>query len=112
MVVELEIEPREPLGWFISEQERRKEGDEAARRCAFVDDQVAAVDDGERNREAAERLHDRARAVCDARPLVGLVLDRGYARIEAAAHFVFQRESLYDAQALQRLLQGFDRLRA
>ena len=112
MVVEFEVEPREPLGRLIGEQERGEERDEAAGRRAFVDDQIAAVDDGERDREAAERLHQRARAVGDARPLVGLVLHVGDAGVEAAAHLVFERERLDDAQALQGLLQGLDRVRA
>ena len=48
-----------------------------ARRRAGFDDAVAAVDDRQRDGEAAERLHHRTGAIADPRHLVGFVLDRG-----------------------------------
>ena len=67
----------------------------------------------QRDREAAERLHQRARAIGDARHLVGFVLHVGDALASMRrAHLVFERERLDDAHALQGLLQGLDDARA
>ena len=73
------------------------------------DHAVAAVDDGERDREAAERLHQRAGAVATRAPSCWpRARRRRRCASKRCAHHVFERERLDDADALQRLLQGLD----
>ena len=66
----------------------------------------------ERDGEAAERFHQRAGAVGDARHFVGFVLDLADTDGKPAPHLVFEREGLDDAHALQRFLHGLDDARA
>ncbi len=108
IVVEVDIEPRQPLGRLVGEQKRREERDELARRRPGLDHAVAAVDRRQRDGEAAEHFHQRAGAVGDARHLVGFVLDLGDADVEPAPHLVLEREGLDHAHALQRFLHGLD----
>ena len=110
--IEIDVEAREPLGRLVGEQERGQEREELARRRAGLDHAVAAVDHGDRDRDAAERLHQRAGAVGDARHLVGLLLELGDVGVEARAHRVLEREGLDDADALHGLLQGLEDARA
>ena len=106
VAVQLDVEPRQPLGRLIGQQERGQEREELARRRAHRDHAVAAIHQPARDREAAERFHQRARAVGDPRHLVGVALDRADAGVDALAHGLFERERLDGADALQRFLHG------
>ena len=112
VVGEVDIETCKTLRRLIGEQERRQEGAEFAGHRAGIDNAVTGVDRCQRDGEAAEHFHQRTGAVGDARHLVGFVLDRTDADGETAPHLVFEREGLDHAHALQRLLHGFDDLRA
>ena len=108
IVVEVDIEPRQPLRRLVGEQEGRHEGDEFAGRRAGLDHPIAAIDRSERDGEAAEHFHDRAGAIGDARHLVRFVLYRGHAVVEPPPHLVLEAEGLDHAHALQRFLHGLD----
>ena len=75
VAVEVDVEPRQPLGRLGSQQERGHEGEELAGRGAQRDHAVAAIQQAAGDREAAERFHQRAGAVGDPRHLVGVALD-------------------------------------
>ena len=110
--VELDVEPRQPLGRLVGQQECGEEGEELARRRTRLDDAIAAVDHRQRDGEAAERLHQRACAVRDPRPAVGFFFELGDVGMHARAHLVFKRERLDRAHALHRLLQALEQPRA
>ncbi len=103
--VEFDIEPGEPLGGFVGQKERGDEREELTGCGAGLDHAISAIGDSDRDRAAAQRLHQRARAVRNARHLVGLVLHGSHVLIEAFTHDLLQRECLDDADALNRLLQ-------
>ncbi len=107
LAVQFDVEPRQPLGRLIGQQERGQEREELAGRRAHRDHAVAAIHQPARDRETAQRFHQRAGAVGDPRHLVGVALDRGDAGVDALAHGLFQRERLDGADALQRFLHGF-----
>ena len=110
--VELDVETGKALGRFVGQQERGDEGEELPGRGAGLDDAIAGIDKGEGDRAAAERLHQRARAIGDARHLVGFMLDVRDIAVEALAHDIFEREGLDDVDALQRFLQRLHDARA
>src|SRR5262249_7982109 len=110
--VEVDIETGEALGWLISQHEGREKREELTERGPGLDHAEAAVSQCAGDRESAERLHQRARAIGDARPFVRFVLEVGNASVEAPAHGLFERERLDDAHALQGLLQRFENARA
>ena len=110
--IEFDVEAGEPLGGLIGEQKRRHEREILARAGSGRHHAIAAVDHGERYRDAAERLHQRAGTLAHARHLVGITFHRGDVRVETSAHGVFERIGLDDADALYRLLQGFQDARA
>ena len=82
--VEVDIEPGKPLGRLVGQHEGREEREELTGSCSGLDHAEAAVDQRAGDRESAERLHQRARAVGDARPLVRFVLEVGDTSVEAA----------------------------
>src|SRR6516162_2494225 len=98
---EVDIEPSEGLGRLIRQHEGCEKREELAWGRAGLAHAEAAVDQCAGDRESAERLHQRARAVGDACPLVRFVLEVGNTSVEAGAHVLFQRERLEDAHALQ-----------
>ena len=104
------MQSRDPLQRLVEHDDRGDEREEAARRIAANDHGVAAVEDDDRDGEAAEALHDRARARTHPRELVRRRLgtfDRAGLRV---AHEVFEREGLDDADALSGLLQRLHHL--
>ncbi len=112
IVVEVDIEPGQPLGRLIGKQEGEQERNEFARLRPGLDHAVAAVDRGERDGKTAEHFHQRTGAVGDARHLVGFMLDLADADGKPAPHLVFERECLDHSHALQGFLHGLDDARA
>src|SRR5262245_18822064 len=102
--VEVDIEPGEALGWLISQHEGREKREELSGSGPGLDHAEAAVNQCAGDRESAERLHQRARAIGDARPFVRFVLEVGNASVEAPTHGLFERDRLADANALAGLL--------
>ena len=106
LAVEVDVEPRQPLGRLGRQQEGGHEREELAGRGAERDHAVAAVQQTAGDGEAAERFHQRVGAVGDPRHLVGVALDGGDVLVDALLHRLFQRERLDGADALQRFLHG------
>ena len=73
---------------------------------AECDHAVSAIEQAARDRETAERFHQRVGAVGHARHLVGIAFDDRDILVDAPLHGVFQREGLHGADALQRFLHG------
>ena len=104
---EVDLHARDPLGGLEGEHQRGDEGEEAARLLARLDHLEAAVDDDHRDRQAAERLGQRARTRADHRQPVGGALEAGDRLALARAHEGLEREGLDDPDALHGLLQRF-----
>ncbi len=104
LAVEVDVEPRQPLGRLGRHQERGHEGEERAGRGVERDHAVAAIEQAAGDREAAEHLHQRVGAVGDAGHLVGVALDDRDVLVDALLHGVFERECLHRADALERFL--------
>ena len=102
--IEVEIEAGKAFGRLVSEHEGREKREELTRGCSGLDHPEAAVNQRAGDREPAEGLHQRTRAVGHPRPLVRLVFEFGNAGVEALAHGIFERKRLDDTHALQRLL--------
>ncbi len=109
--VEIDIEAGKPLRRLVGQHEGGQEGEELAGRGAGFDHPEAAVDQRARDREAAECLHQRARAVGDARPFVRFSLELGDVRVEARAHAVLERIGLDDTDPLHGLLHRLQNAR-
>ena len=110
--VELDVEARQPLRRLIGEHEGGEEGEELPRRRAGFDDAEAAIDQRAGDGKSAQRFHQRACPVRHPRPFVRLVLQLGDVGVEPPPHHVFEREGLHGADALHRLLHGFEDARA
>ena len=101
LAVEIDIEPRQPLGRLVGQQERGDEGEELAGRRADLDHAIAAIDHARsrsRSRRASpsagsERLATRAilLASCSTAATLSSMRSR---------MCVFEREGLDDADAL------------
>ena len=104
------MQPRHALHRLVEHDDRGDEGEQASRRVAADDHGVAAVEHDGGDGEAAQALHDRARARADAGELVGRRLEAFDRAGLTVAHEVFERERLDDADALRGLLQRFHHL--
>ena len=101
----VEVEPCQALGWLTGKNEGGDKGGKLARCRAGQDHAVAAIDDGDRDRDPSNGFHERARAASHTRHLVRLRLDVGNVVLETPARHILQREGLHDADALQHFLQ-------
>src|SRR5262249_59425486 len=110
--VEVDMERGKAFGWLISQNEGGEKREELTGRGPGLYHAEAAVNQCAGDGESAERFHQRARAVGDARPFIRFVLEVGNTSVEAGAHGLFERERLEDAHALQALLQRFENARA
>ena len=102
-VLDFQIEPAQPLGRLIGEQQRADEGDEGAGVLAAIDDAPAAIEDDACDRQAAERVGERVRHRLDGRDLVGGALDIAHGRGHALAHAPLEIVGFDDPHALRGL---------
>ncbi len=107
---QVDMQPRHPLHRLVEHDHRGDEGEQAAGRVAAEDDRIAAVEDDGGDGEAAETLHDRARARADPSELVGGLAEALDRLLLPRAHETLEREGLDDADALRGLLQRFHHL--
>ena len=101
---ERDARPRQPLGRLVGKQQRGDEGHDRAGRLPAFDDQIAADQDHSGDRDARQRLHDRAGDGFQRGDAVCPPLDVGHRAVHAVAHRAFQVERLDDARAEHRLL--------
>ena len=106
--MQVDVEPRDPLRRLVGEQERGDERDEHAGRGLEHQHAVAGIEEHDADRDAAERLHQRGRAVRHPSELVRGGLDAVDARIDPRPHDRLEVERLDDAEALDGLLHGLE----
>ena len=108
---QVDMQSRHPLHRLVEHDHRGDEGKQAAGRVAADDDRIAGIEDDGGDGEAAETLHDRARARAHASELVRRLPEALDRLLLPGAHEILEREGLDDADALRGLLHRFHHLR-